>query len=366
MTPSLSLVDLKLNRHGQTLLDDINLDVYPGELVALIGPSGAGKSTLFRLISGLQRPSGGRVFMAGEDVTAMPPQQRPSAMVMDTPALFGHMTVKENVAFAVNRELRDSSPDEQVMVAMTVLNIRDLADRYPNELSMGQRQKVSLARTLVRRPKVLLFDEPLAHVDSFAARTLRDEILRVHRRMNCASIYITHDVKEAFSIADRIIYLEAGRILQDDLPQEIHDGPKSISIAKHLGATTIISTRASTQRLEHGEVLAHAHVLGNDLTIATSPEVPLGDTEVVIIGYQDSVHIEPAKSSSRFPIRGNIGQIVESTYTGENYRLRIETERGAIEADVPAGEPSGGPGDLVTITLREDLLWALPANEASE
>ena len=364
MKPSLSLVDLKLNRHGQTLLEDINLDVYPGELVALIGPSGAGKSTLFRLISGLQRPSGGRVFMAGEDVTAMPPQQRPSAMVMDTPALFGHMTVNENVAFAVNRELRDSSPDEQVMVAMTVLNIRDLADRYPNELSMGQRQKVSLARTLVRRPKVLLFDEPLAHVDSFAARTLRDEILRVHRRMNCASIYITHDVKEAFSIADRIIYLEAGRILQDDLPQEIHDGRNPSRLPSTWAPP--IFRRGRVPRGSSTVKYWRMHTFGNDFTIAASPEVPLGDTEVVIIGYQDSVHIEPAKSSSRFPIRGSIGQIVESTYTGENYRLRIETERGAIEADVPAGEPSGGPGDLVTITLREDLLWALPANEASE
>lgn len=362
MNPSLSVENLKLKRRGRMLLAGIDLEIYPGELVALIGPSGAGKSTLLRVISGLQRPSSGRVHMAGVDVTAKAPQHRPSAMVMDTPALFGHMTVHENIAFAVNRELLDSTPEEQVLVAMTILNIRDLADRYPKDLSMGQRQKVSLARTLVHRPAALLFDEPLAHVDAFSAKTLRDEILRVHKRMNCASIYITHDVKEAFSIADRIAYMENGKIVQDDLPQEIHDGPKSLSIARHLGATTILSTRARTEKLPYGEVVASTRVLGNDLTIDASPDVSLGDdTGIVIIGYPDSVSIEPAQSESRFPICEDVGQIVETTYTGETYRLRIETERGAIQADVPAAEMSGSTGDLVKIKLRDDLLWALPA-----
>lgn len=362
MKPNLSLQNLNLTRHGRLVLHNIDLEVYPGELVVLLGPSGAGKSTLLRVISGLTRPSSGTLRMADKDVSSLPPQQRPSAMVMDSPALFGHMTVQQNIAFAVNRNLFDSTPDEQVVVAMTVLNIRDLANRYPAELSTGQRQKVSLARTLVRRPQVLLFDEPLAHVDAFSAKTLRSEILRVHQRMNCASIYITHDVKEAFSIADRIIYLEDGRIVQDDLPQEIHDGPATVSIAKHLGATTIISTPANTKRLLSGEVMARAYVLGNDLTIAASPSIDEGkDLPIVIIGYPDSVSIQPVKSASRFPIRGNIGQIVQSTYTGETYQLRIETERGAISTEVPASEFAGSEGDHVTITLRDDLLWALPS-----
>lgn len=362
MKPSLSVQNLNLNRHGRSVLQDIDLAVHPGELVVLLGPSGAGKSTLLRVISGLTRPSSGMVRMGEKDISSLPPQQRPSAMVMDSPALFGHMTVQQNIAFAVNRALFDSTPDEQVLVAMTVLNIRDLGNHYPAELSTGQRQKVSLARTLVRRPQVLLFDEPLAHVDAFSAKTLRREILRVHKRMNCASIYITHDVKEAFSIADRIVYMEDGAIVQDDLPQEIHDGPATLSIAKHLGATTIISTLANTKRLVSGEVVASAHVLGNDLTIAASPNIDEGEgVPIVIVGYPDSVDIQPAKSASRFPIRGNIGQIVQSTYTGETYRLRIETERGAISADVRANELAGSEGDRVSITLREDLLWALPA-----
>ncbi|EPD30410.1 ABC transporter ATP-binding protein [Gleimia europaea] len=362
MKPSLSLQNLNLNRHGRRVLQDIDLAVYPGELVVLLGPSGAGKSTLLRVISGLTRPGSGTVRMGDKDVSFLPPQQRPSAMVMDSPALFGHMTVQQNIAFAVNRDLFDSTPDEQILVAMTVLNIRDLAYHYPAELSTGQRQKVSLARTLVRRPQVLLFDEPLAHVDAFSAKTLRSEILRVHKRMNCASIYITHDVKEAFSIADRIIYMEDGRIVQDDLPQEIHDGPATLSIAKHLGATTIISASANARRLVSGQVVANAHVLGNNLTIAASPYINEGEeVPIVIVGYPDSVDIQPAKSASRFPIRGNIGQIVQSIYTGETYRLRIETERGAISAEVQANELAGSEGERVSITLREDLLWALPA-----
>ncbi|MDO5048410.1 MAG: ABC transporter ATP-binding protein [Actinomycetaceae bacterium] len=362
MKPELNVENLRVVRKGNTLLDALNLKVGLGELVAVLGPSGAGKSTLLRAIAGLQRPLGGTISIDGENITHTPPGGRGAAMVMDRPALFEHMTVEENIAFAVNKELRDSTPKEQVQVALTMLSIRELAHRYPGELSMGQRQKVSLARVLVRRPRVLLFDEPLAHVDAYTAAQLRDEILRVHHRMNCATLYVTHDVKEAFSIADRIIYMQEGRIIQDDLPQEIHDGPASIDIARHLGATTLLSATADTKRLPSGEIIARTTVLGQTLTIVAAPTMPEGkNTPIVIVGYPDSVALEPTEQAPAFKVNADIGQILGNTYLGESYRLSVESELGSISADISAGELERVTGDQVRIRLIEELLWALPS-----
>lgn len=367
MNSNLTIENLSVHRRGRALLDSVSLEVGFGELVAILGPSGAGKSTLLRAISGLVRPSSGTVRVGDRDVTKLPPQGRNVAMVMDDPALFSHMSVEENIAFAANRELGDSTPKEQVLVAETILNIHDLARRYPGELSMGQRQKVSLARALVRRPQVLLFDEPLAHVDAYAGMQLREEILRVHHRMNAASLYVTHDVKEAFSIADRIIYMQEGAILQDELPQEVHDGPATVSIARHLGATTLISTRARVEHLPTGEVVAHARVLSQDLDIAASPDVaPGANTPIVIVGYPDSVDVSPAEAeNTRFNVRADMGQVLSSTYLGESYRLRIETELGAISADVSPDCYEELASDTLHVRLRDDLLWALPAPNAT-
>lgn len=365
MTPLLSVHDLIVRRRGAEVLKNISFEVVAGEIIVLMGASGAGKSTLLRAICGLQRTRAGSICIGGTNVTSLPPHKRSTAMVMDEAGLFHHMNVEDNIRFAVNTELNDTVPEDQVQAAMISMNIRHLRGRYPSQLSTGQRQKVALARVLVRRPRVLLFDEPLAHVDTMASAQLKEEIVRVHNRTGAATVYVTHDVKEAFSIADRIIYLERGKIIQDDFPQDVHDAPASLAIARHLGATTVVPAAASITQTKAGITKANTHVLGQDLRVAASPELDsrVGQvTNVVLVGYEDAVKICSTRpTSSRFVVGENHGQVIATTYQGETYASDVETEVGTLKAVNPADSAGFVPGDCVEIELDENRLWALPS-----
>lgn len=364
MTPLLSIQNLVVLRRGQQILKNISFEVAAGEIIVLMGASGAGKSTLLRAICGLQQTKSGTITIGGADVTKWPPHKRSTAMVMDEAGLFHHMSVADNIRFAVNTELEDTVPADQVEAAMISMDINHLRNHYPSQLSTGQRQKVALARVLVRRPRVLLFDEPLAHVDTMGSAQLKDEIIRVHKRMGSATLYVTHDVKEAFSIADRIIYLERGRIVQDDFPQDVHDAPASLAIARHLGATTVVPAAASIIQTKSGITKASAHVLGQHLQVAASPDLDsrVGQvTNVVLVGYADAVKIRPTRPKlSRFVVGENRGQVIDTTYQGETYQTSIETEVGALKAVIPADSAGFLPGDSVEVELDENRLWALP------
>lgn len=364
MIPTLAVRALSLARGRRQVLSEISLSVEANELVVIMGPSGAGKSTLLRAICGLQRVSAGSILIDGEDVTHKPPHQRATALLMDEDALFPHMTVAENVSFAVNTHLGDASPREQIDTALTSLGIAHLARRYPGQLSLGQRQTVGLARVLVRRPRVLLVDEPLAHVDTLGRETLKAELVRVHRRMNCATLYVTHDVEEAFSIADRIVYLSDGVIRQDDYPEEVHDSPATLSIARHLGATTVLSTTGTVYRTSFDETRVKTTALGHHLDVAGSDQMALGDNPIVLVGYPSSVSITPLILVRRPRITGHIGQVTNVTFMGEHYITEVETELGCLVVRLPTDAAPVANGDLVRIALHGDRLWALPAQSA--
>ncbi|MEM4061183.1 MAG: ABC transporter ATP-binding protein, partial [Pyrobaculum sp.] len=200
-------------------VDDVDLVVGDGEVVAVLGPSGCGKTTLLRLVAGLEEPTSGRIFFDDRDVTHLPTQERNTAVVPQTWALWPHMTVFENVAYglklrAKRLRLTKAEVEKRVMEALELVGLAGLEKRRPFQLSGGQQQRVALARALVVQPEVLLLDEPLANLDAKLRVELRDEVRKIAKRLSITTIYVTHDQEEAFAVADRIAVMNAGRIMQ--------------------------------------------------------------------------------------------------------------------------------------------------------
>ncbi len=234
-------VDHLVRSHGERrVLDGISLHIEAGELAVLVGPSGCGKSTLLRAIAGLDAPDGGTIRIGGRDVTRLPPGERDIGMVFQSYALYPHLTVYDNLAFALS--LRKTPPAEiraRVDEAATMLGLRELYARKPGELSGGQRQRVAMGRAMVRRPSIFLFDEPLSNLDAALRAQLRVELHELHAKLGSTMIYVTHDQIEAMTLADRIFVLNQGRIEQTAPPSEVYDRPATRFVARFLGTPEI-------------------------------------------------------------------------------------------------------------------------------
>src|SRR3954470_9909675 len=209
-----------------TALDDVSVDVASGSLTALLGPSGSGKSTLLRVISGLERPDGGNVFISGKEATAVSPQKRGVGFVFQHYAPFTHMTVWENVAFGL--KIRRQPKDRiraRVDELLELVQLGGLGKRYPSQLSGGQRQRMALARALAPEPEVLLLDEPFGALDARVRIELREWLLRLHHEMHVTTIFVTHDQEEALELADSIVVMNKGRVEQTAPPRQLYDEP---------------------------------------------------------------------------------------------------------------------------------------------
>ncbi len=215
---------------------DFNLEVKDGEFIVLVGPSGCGKSTTLRMVAGLEDISGGRLLLDGKDITAAPAKDRDMAMVFQNYALYGHMTVYENMAFSLT--LRKEDPNvihKKVLAAAEILGLTDQLNKKPKQLSGGQRQRVAMGRAIVRNPKVFLFDEPLSNLDAKLRGATRREILLLHKRMHATMLYVTHDQTEALTLADRIVCMSMGRVQQVGTPLELYDTPANLFVASFIG-----------------------------------------------------------------------------------------------------------------------------------
>jgi len=233
-------------RFGQTVVcDRIDLDVASGELVALLGPSGSGKTSLLRIVAGLEVPDSGSVHFHGEDATHADVRERGVGFVFQHYALFGHMTIFENVAFGLRVRAKAVRPDEaairaRVMELLRLVQLDPLADRHPHQLSGGQRQRVALARALAVEPKVLLLDEPFGALDAKVRKELRRWLRRLHDEVHVTSVFVTHDQEEALEVADRVVVMNQGRIEQVGTPDEVYDRPATPFVLQFLGDVNLV------------------------------------------------------------------------------------------------------------------------------
>jgi putative spermidine/putrescine transport system ATP-binding protein len=217
-----------LSRHYGTVvaLDNLDLTVHPGELIALLGPSGCGKTTTLRLLAGLEDADTGHINVAGRDITRLPASKRDMGMVFQAYSLFPHMTVQQNVAFGLRlRKISSATRDKRALEMLELVELGSQADRYPHQISGGQQQRVALARALAIEPQVLLLDEPLSALDAKVRAQLRDQIRRIQLEVGITTLFVTHDQEEALAIADRVGVMRAGRLEQLAPPTEVYSRP---------------------------------------------------------------------------------------------------------------------------------------------
>ena len=240
-----------INKHFGTFqaLNNVNLDIHSGELLALLGPSGCGKTTLLRIIAGLETPDTGNILFSGEDTTDVHVRERNVGFVFQHYALFRHMTVLENVAFGLRVKPRGERPSDAQIKAkvhdlLKLVQLDWLADRYPSQLSGGQRQRIALARALAVEPKVLLLDEPFGALDAKVRKELRRWLRRLHDELHVTSVFVTHDQEEALEVADRVVLMNQGHVEQVGAPQAVWDRPASPFVYGFLGDVNLFHGRA--------------------------------------------------------------------------------------------------------------------------
>ena len=225
-------------------VNDFTFEIPDGKLIGLLGPSGCGKSTTLYMISGLQKPSSGKIFFGEDDVTELSTENRGIGLVFQNYALYPHMTVKQNILFPLQNlkgaeKMTKQQMDERAHWAASLVQIDDLMDRKPSEMSGGQQQRVAIARALVKMPRVLLLDEPLSNLDARLRLQTREEIRRIQRETGITTIFVTHDQEEAMSISDMIVVMKLGVVQQIGKPQNVYDDPVNLFVAKFLGTPPI-------------------------------------------------------------------------------------------------------------------------------
>jgi putrescine transport system ATP-binding protein len=242
--PLLRVEGLSKRFGGFTAVDHLSLDIYEGEFFALLGPSGCGKTTLLRMIAGFERPNTGRIMLDGVDLSQVPPYRRPVNMMFQSYALFPHLNVEANVAFGLKQEgLAKLEIARRVADMLALVKLESLGRRKPHELSGGQRQRVALARSLVKRPRLLLLDEPMAALDKKLRGETRFELMELQRRLGLTFVIVTHDQSEAMTVADRIAVMDHGRLMQVAPPAEIYEQPTSRWVADFIGDVNLFEGR---------------------------------------------------------------------------------------------------------------------------
>jgi len=278
---SVTIATVKKRFGATEILHGVDISIPDGSFTVLVGPSGCGKSTLLRMIAGLEEISGGEVRIGDKRVNELPPKQRDIAMVFQNYALYPHMTVRENMAFALMLAKDDAATVERkVGRAAEILGLKDLLLRYPRQLSGGQRQRVAMGRAIVRDPQVFLFDEPLSNLDAKLRVAMRTEIKELHLRLKTTSIYVTHDQIEAMTMGDQIVVMKDGRIEQTGSPLELYDRPVNLFVAGFIGSPAM-NFLPATLRLAGGGASIE---LADGTTLAAPPCSGGSEGQPVILG----------------------------------------------------------------------------------
>lgn len=306
----------------ETAVDTLDLAVEPGESLVLLGPSGCGKSTLLRMIAGLEMPDSGRILLDGADITALPPHRRPVNMMFQSYALFPHLTVTDNVAFGLRRErLPKAEIEARVHDAMTMLEIAGFAARKPHQLSGGQQQRVALARALVKRPRLLLLDEPLGALDKRLRQQTQAELRKLNRQTGIAFVFVTHDNDEAMALADRIAVMDRGRIRQIDRPRRIYDRPVDRFVA-----TLMCETNLFEAEIDHS-IDGYAMARSGNLALRFRPDDTSRKKQLLAMRMEQ---IEISREPVQVGINGATGTITDIDYIGDMTSIDVTLADGHV------------------------------------
>lgn len=326
---------VNISKHyGSTLaVENVNLDVAEGEFVTLLGPSGCGKTTTLRMIAGLIDPSAGRIYFDEQDVTYVAPNARNIGFVFQTPALFPHLSVADNIGFGLSVKGRPKHQiASRVEEMLKLVDLSGYGDRLPRQLSGGQQQRVALARVLATDPRVLLFDEPLSALDRNLRETLKYNILELQRRTGKTAIYVTHDQSEAFAISDRIVVMDHGHVEQIGTQTDIYLRPQSDFVAEFIGANNRLDGQISDITSEVMTVQA------GQLMVYCPPRIglKLGDSVIAYIRPEDITVVQNGNNKSyRNLVEGMVEQII---FEGPTAQLRVNVSGQTLRVDVAGSE----------------------------
>ena len=292
---------------------EISLDIAGGTLVTLLGPSGCGKTTTLRLIAGLEHPTSGRILIDGKDVTHLSAAERDVSMVFQSYALFPHMTVLQNACYGLLASgVKKSRAQAMAAAKLEAVGLAGFESRLPSELSGGQQQRVAVARAIVLEPKVLLFDEPLSNLDAKLRRRVREDIRTLQQELGLTVVYVTHDQEEALAVSDRIVVMQAGRIVQDGTPRQLYESPADRFIADFIGNANLLPVTITRRDGDMAEVI----LAGATLRLPHR-DLPVGPALLAV--RPQAIGIQARLSHST----GLTGRIVKSAYLGSHMEYEV-------------------------------------------
>jgi putative spermidine/putrescine transport system ATP-binding protein len=330
----------------ELIIDSVDLEIDEGEFLTLLGPSGCGKTTTLRIVAGFVAPSSGRVLFDGKDMTRVPTQSRKLGMVFQDYALFPHLTVAQNIGFALRTGgASKTAIDLRVKELLTLIRLPSLAHRYPAELSGGQQQRVAIARALARTPAVLLMDEPLGALDLKLREAMQDELYSIQRQLRITTIYVTHDQEEALSLSHRIALMRRGRIEQVGTPREIYSKPRTPYCAFFVGKVNFLIGNV----LERSGNIYRVMVGDRTLTCPLDPEQALfrPDAKVLLAIRPERLHLDDARQ----PVGRNAlrGRILREKFVGKalQYEITVGSSVIVVDASVSQGQAIGANVQVV-------------------
>jgi putative spermidine/putrescine transport system ATP-binding protein len=334
----------------------VDLQVTPGELVSLLGPSGCGKTTTLRCVAGFEIPTGGTIRFDGTDVTVLPPERRDIGMVFQNYALFPHMDVRGNLAFGLEmRGVAKGDITRRVDDVLAMVQLGGFEARYPRQLSGGQQQRVALARALVIQPKLLLLDEPLAHLDAKLRDEMRFFIRSLQRRVGITTLYVTHDQAEAMVMSDRIVVMFEGRIHQVGSAEDVYDRPTTRAVASFIGLSNFISGKV----LGREGMRCRLETALGTIVCGAGFDAPSGSTASAMIRPEAIALARPSAAESGF-----MGRVTERYFLGNLADYRVAMRDGStLQVQQPA-TAAFAPGDDVRVVLPVDRAWLVREDAA--
>lgn len=374
-------LDAVTTRYGDfTAVDDVSLSVDDGELFCLLGPSGSGKSTVLRTIAGFESPASGTVRIDGEDVTGTPPYDRDCSMVFQEWALFPDKTVLQNVAFGPKMAgVSEADRTERARELLDLVEIGAQADAKPAELSGGQRQRVALARSLAVDPDLLLLDEPLSSLDRKLRESMQIELKRIHERVGTTMVYVTHDQDEAFTLADRLGVMDAGRLMQVGAPATVYEDPTDRFVESFLGSTNFLDCRVgSTDPVELDTPLGVTVrtpitdtplAVGDEVTMSLRPErlgvAPASGADATTAAVSPVEDGGDSVQSADGETVTVVGTVTETIHRGSDVRLRLSAgETTLVVAEPVDSGRTRQTGEDVTVRFRPDEVVYFDASGA--